>query len=277
MPIFYVDGKYVDALDAGLPLTDLLILRGFGVFDFLRTYNGIPFRLVDHIERLRHSAELLHLSCPWENTYIKKIVFELLQRNGLKEANVRFLITGGDSNDSITFESNPRLVIMVTELRKMPREWYVNGVKIVTTSEMRYLPEAKSTDYIKAIHALEKAKNMAAIEAVYHDEEGCLLEGTTSNLFYVREGRLLTAGRNILAGITRRVILELVKNEIDVEFTPLRKDEFKLVDEMFLTASNKEIVPVTHVDDVAVKKYPGPVTLRVMDLFRRYTLAWQGE
>ena len=187
MAIFYVDGEYVDESRAALPLSDMSILRGYGVFDFLRTYNGKPFHLKEHLLRLQNSAALLHINCPWEVEEITEIVNTLLHKNNFDEANIRFIITGGDSVDSITPDNTPRLVVMVTEVKSFPPEWYTDGVKVITTEVTRYKPGSKSTNYIKAIMALKNARDRNGIESIYVNEHNHLLEGTTSNFFVVTE------------------------------------------------------------------------------------------
>ena len=185
MGVFYIDGKYVKEEEAVLPVSDLAILRGYGVFDFLRTYGGRPFHLDAHIKRLQNSAELIELACPWSHAELVEIISETVSRNSYSEFNIRLLITGGESEDSITPGSRPRFLVMITPVREFPGEWYENGVKITTADITRYIPGAKSIDYIRAIMGLNRAGSQGAVESVYIDGEGCVLEGTTSNIFCV--------------------------------------------------------------------------------------------
>ena len=217
MAIFYVDGNYVVDSKAALPLSDMAILRGYAVFDFLRTYNGKPFHLEEHLQRLQNSAALLDIGCPWQISDIIVIVNDLLQKNKYSEANIRFIVTGGDSVDSITPDNTPRLVVMVTELKSFPAEWYRDGVKVITTETTRYKPGSKSTNYIKAIMALKNARARNAIESIYVNEHNHLLEGTTSNFFVVTDGRIITPDQGILPGITREVVIRLASQEFSVE------------------------------------------------------------
>jgi len=275
MTIYYVDGEYVDAAEAVLPLTDMAILRGYAVFDFLRTYNGRPFHLGEHLLRLSNSAALLQISCPWSPGDIKNIVEELLQRNSFREVNIRLLITGGDSDDSITPMDNPRLVVMAGQVTPFPAHWYRDGAKIITSEVTRHVPGSKSTNYIQAIMSLKQARQVGAVESIYVNEKNHLLEGTTSNLFVVRGNTVLTPEEGILAGITRDVVLHLAEKEFLVEKTVISRDGLKEYTEAFLTSSNKEVLPVVQVDDTILSKGPGPVTSRIMKLFRHYTDSWR--
>lgn len=274
MALFYVDGEYVDEKDAFLPVTDLGLLRGYAVFDFLRTYNGRPFHLKDHINRLRNSAELLSIQFPWLFEDITRVVHNLLIRNNFPETNIRFVITGGDSIDSITPTDVPRLLIMATELKSFPREWYTNGVKIITSNVTRYIPGSKSTNYIQAILSLRQAKTQGAIESIYVTEKGELLEGTTSNLFAVKDGTVLTPENNILPGITRQVVIALLKDSVPCSYGTISRDSMNDYSEMFITSSNKEVVPVVQVDEVMIGDRPGPVTEKVINLFGEYSKSW---
>lgn len=274
MAQYYVDGEYVEADQAALPLTDMAILRGYAVFDFLRTYQGKPFHLEKHLLRLQKSAKLLHLNCPWSYEFIKEIVLTLLKKNSYGEANVRLLITGGDSIDSITPSDNPRLIVMATELKPFPREWYSEGVKIITSNVTRYIPGSKSTSYLQAIMALRNARKGGAIESIYVNEKGHLLEGTTSNLFAVRNKTIVTPEKDILPGITREVVMELAAEKFDVECDVIKRQSLAEYDELFITSSNKEVVPVTHIDKMLITKKPGTVTTEIMNMFRRFTQTW---
>ncbi len=166
MGVYYVDREYVLEEDAVIPVSDLALLRGYGAFDFLRTYGGIPFCLKEHLMRLYRSAELLELECLWTVEELEAIVLETLRKNSYKEANVRIVITGGESLDSITPSNKTKLLVMVTEVQSFPQEWYSKGVKVTTSSLTRYIPGAKSTDYTKAIMMLKKAHSKEAKKAL---------------------------------------------------------------------------------------------------------------
>ena len=272
MGIFYIDGAYVREEDAVLPVDDLAILRGYGVFDFMRTYGGRPFRLDDHIRRLQHSAALVQLACPWSLEEIRSIVEQTLARNNYEESNVRLLITGGDSGDSITPGDRPRLLVMVTPLKAFPRDWYEKGVKVITTDITRYIPGAKSIDYIRAILALNNARRQDAVESIYVDNRGVVLEGTTSNIFMVTGGRVLTPPEDILPGVTRQAVLESIADEFSPALETITRQELYQAQEVFLTSSNKEVLPVVKVDDSSIGSgQPGPVTRKIMELFRDCT------
>ncbi len=273
MSTYYIDGRFVSSEEASVPAHDLAVLRGYGVFDFLRTYGGRPFKLREHIARLAQSAALIGMDeLPWSEEDIRAIVDETLARNAYPEANIRIVITGGDSPDFITPQERPRLLVLVTEAHPPPDSWYRDGAAIVTVDEERYLPAAKSINYIPAIIALKKARQAGAIEALYVDRYGRLLEGTTTNIFAFHGAQLLTPAEGILPGITRGVILELAVGLYDVCQREMTRADLLSADELFITASNKEVVPIVRVDDAIIGDgRPGPRTRDMMARFHALT------
>ena len=271
METYYIDGKFVSSEQAVIPVNDLAILRGYGIFDFLRTYNGRPLFLEEHIERLQRSAKQIGLTLLWSKTQLIDIVNQTLNKNNYRESNVRVVVTGGTSPDYITPQGKPRLLVLVTELPEQPQWWYTDGVKVITIYSRRTIPAAKSIDYITATIALKEARSKNAIEALYVDRDGYVLEGTTSNLFIFRGDRLVTPGKAVLSGITRKIVLMLTAEIFKTEIRDVAVDELLTADEVFITGSNKEIVPVVRVDDTAIGNgKPGHRTRAVMKAFAAY-------
>ncbi len=274
--IWYVDGEYVESGAAQLPVDDLAVLRGYGIFDFTRTYGGHPFRLDDHLQRLRRSAELVLLDLPLSLTEIRDVVLETLARNGYPgrgEARLRLVVTGGDSPDDVTPAGNSRLVVLVRPFAAQPAQRYREGIKIVTNRRERPMPEAKTIEYVSAILAQRRARQAGAVEAIYVNRAGQALEGTTTNLFAVIDGRLVTPADEILYGVTRQALLELAQRRMPVERRPLPLEELLRADEVFITSSSKEVCPVRQVDETLIGP-PGPHTRALMQDFREMAQAW---
>jgi branched-chain amino acid aminotransferase len=276
MDIYYINGQYVDEDKCVLSVKDIIVLRGFGVFDFLITYNKRPFYLKEHVQRLENSARKIGLRINHSNDDICRIVEETIRRNPHHdESNIRIVYTGGISSDGVTPEGNGYLIVMVTPKHHLPAWWYSDGAKVVTAEIERFIPGAKSTNYLTAVWALERAHAMDAIESIYVDRHNCLLEGTTTNFFCFKEDKLLTPKLDILPGVTRGVLVDLVKKHFDLEIREIKKDELPSMEEVFITASNKEVVPIIQVDDVVIGDgRPGRRTRKVMQLFRDFTTAY---
>lgn len=273
MSIYYVNGTLVDADNAMIAATDLAVLRGYGAFDFLRTYGGRPFRLDANIGRLRRSCEIIELALPYTNEQLAAAVWQTLEANhGLaEEFNIRLVVTGGISPDNITPTGSSTLMVMVTPLHELPAWWYSDGVKVVTVDIERIFPTSKSTNYIPAIIAQKRAREQGGVEAIYH-RNGLILEGTTTNLFAFYGDVLVTPSVGILPGITRQTVLELAQPHYTVQVRDLPVSEFFQAEEVFMTAANKQIVPINQVDDTLFSGgQPGERTRHIMELFRERT------
>ncbi|MFV0436011.1 MAG: aminotransferase class IV [Desulfopila sp.] len=276
MDIYSVNGEFITADKAVISVNDLIVLRGYGVFDFLVTYNKRPFRLTEHVERLENSARNIGLAITLTGKQICELTEETLRRNSHhRESAIKLIYSGGISSDGVTPEGNGQLLVMVMPRQELPSRWYREGAKIITTEMERFLPEAKSTNYLSAVYALEQARRQGAIESIYIDRGNRALEGTTTNIFLIRDNTLITPATGILPGITRAVVLELTRGRYPIETRDVDRAELGLADEMFITASNKEIVPVVTVDDQVVGDgRPGPQTIKIMQRFTEYTTAF---
>lgn len=280
MDTYYIGGQFVPDNESTLSVKDLTVLRGYGVFDFLITYNRRPFHLKEHVRRLENSAKNIGLKLNHTRDEICRIVEETIGRNTHhRESNVRIVYTGGVSSDGVTPEGNGILIVMVTPKLELPEAWYTEGAKLVTAEIERFIPGAKSTNYLSAIWALGRAREMNAIESIYVDRNNRIMEGTTTNIFCYDGEKLVTPKSDILPGITRSVIMELIKDHYNLEIRDMDRSELDAMQEVFITASNKEVVPIIKVDDRIVKDgKPGPCTRNVMQLFRDYTTAYgQGK
>ena len=268
---YYVNGEMVPASQAGLPLNDLGIVRGYGVFDLLRTYGTTPFRLRDHVRRLESSAQQIGLAMPWSTEELERIVLETYAANAIPDASIRIIVTGGPSANHMTPGNQPSLVVMVHPPSPLPSGQYAQGVKVVCTLVTRVLPTVKSINYMAAIMAMQVAGKVGGVVAVFLDDQDRVTEGTRANLFVVRSRRLMTARDGILKGITRQVVMEVAAPEFEVVECPIHYRDLAHMEEAFLTSTTKEVLPVIQIDDMVLGDgRPGPVTQRVAELFKTY-------
>jgi branched-chain amino acid aminotransferase len=269
---YYVNGQLVPVHQAALPLDDLGIVRGYGVFDLLRTYGTTPFRLRDHVRRLESSAQQIGLALPWRTEELERTVLETYAANPIPNAAIRIIVTGGPSENFMTPGNRPSLVVMVHPPSPPAASQYTQGVKVVSTLMDRILPTVKSINYMAAIMAMHEAAKAGAVEAIYLDEQDRVTEGTRANLFVVRGQRLITPREGILKGITRQVVMEIAAAEFEVVESAIHYRDLAHMDEAFLTSTTKEVLPVVQMDDLVIGEgHPGPVTRRVMELFTAYT------
>ena len=274
MGILYIDGDFIEAKDATLPVTDLSILRGFGVFDYLRTYGGTPFQLGAHLRRLQRSAALIELACPWDIEQLAEIVLETLRRNHLDEAGIRIVLTGGDSPNGFMPVGKSRLLVMAGPLQTLSASSYERGECVATIDQARILPEAKTINYIPGITAQIKVRRRVAdaIEAIYI-VDGKVIEGTRSNVFIYNDDRWITPAEGLLLGVTRAEVIKLLGDAIELRDIPL--EEIYAADEVIVTSSTKEILPIVTVDDMIIGAgTPGENSKRLMRRWREMTDAY---
>jgi len=265
---WYIGGKWVHPDKATISINDVAVLRGYSVFESLRTYDRRPFHLDLHLERLYRSARLIEMEIPWQSEQIAKIVREVIERNTYRHASIRLLVTGGESDDGILPSGDPLLLVLITPLHERDMQLFAQGCRLITTKLQRNSPEAKTANYIAAVRALKEAMRRDATDALFVNERDHVLEATRSNFFIFRGDTLITPQRGILVGITRNVVLELARSKFKIEERPILLEELALADEAFITSSSKEITPVVQIDDSVIGNgKPGRRTYQLEQLF----------
>jgi branched-chain amino acid aminotransferase len=288
--IFYINGKFLDEKEAKISVYDLGLLRGYAVFDFLRTYNQKPFYLDDHLKRLLNSAKLIGLKHKYNLKFLRKTVLKTLKKNILNadyadftqtrqknktllpEYNIRIILTGGESKDFIT-PSKPNLIVMITPLKKLDEKLYKKGGKLITKISERTSFQAKTIIYVEAVKFRQEAKKKGAVEVLLLDKNKKILECTTSNFFAVINKKLITPPKDqILQGVTRKIVIDLAKKlKIPVIERDIYFNEIKKFDEAFITATSKGILPIVKIDNFKISAQPGPVTKTLMSQFKELT------
>lgn len=265
---WYVGGRWVHPQEAVISINDMAVLRGYSAFEALRTYDHKPFHLDEHLKRLYRSAALIELEIPWPAPFIADVIRETIERNSYRHAAIRLLVTGGESEDSITPTGQPTLIVMITPLGERDMQRFASGIRLITTRLQREAPEAKTTNYMAAVRALKEAAKRDAADALFVNNSGHVLEATRSNFFIFRGDTLVTPREGVLHGITRNVVLELARGRFTIEERPVLLDELPLTEEAFISSSSKEITPVVQIDDLRIGNgKPGPRTYELEQRF----------
>lgn len=271
-PFCYLNGKILPVAEAKVGVYDIGLLRGFGIYEALMTYGKKPFKLSDHLARFRRSAAFLGVEILASDEEVTGALLELIEKNGYEESIVRMLLTGGPAFAGIEFApKTPTFYILVEKFKPLSAELYEKGCSVTVYEHLRQFPEYKTTNYIQAV-LLQKARKEAGALEILYTWQGRVLEFATSNLFIVKNGTIITPSKDILPGITRKVTLELARAAFPVEERDVPVEEVCAADEAFLTSSFKDIVPVVKAGEHAIAHgAPGPVTKKMMELFRAYT------
>lgn len=268
----YLNGKILPVNDAMVSVYDIGLLRGYGIYEGITTYNGRSFRLHDHLVRFRASAKALDLTVPFSDEEISRAIESLVLKNGFERTNLRVILTGGNTISGIEYDSaKPTFYILAEEYKSLPSEMYTSGATLITHKHQRALPEYKTINYITAVQVQKERKAKGAIEVLYISD-GKVLEAATSNIFIVKDGVVISPKENILAGITRKVAVELAQKKYKVSEREVTIDELFSADEVFLTASYKEIVPIVAIDGRKIGSgVVGKITHELMKDFQEYT------
>lgn len=274
-----VDGTLGDETARLLSPLDQGFLFGASVYETVRTYGGRPFLLGRHLARLRESADAIGISLDASDEELRRRLNETLEAADNPESSIRIIVSAGvgaiDYREGSA--SRPTVVVIVRPLPDYPEALYREGAKAVFVDIMRAAPgnlspRIKSSNVLNNMMALREAQSAGAYEALMKNPRGEVCEGSMSNVFIVENGRVATPPleAGILEGITRELLLELAReSDVELEERTILPEELDRADEVFITASARQIVPIVQVGETVIGDgKPGPVTRRLMELYR---------
>ncbi len=278
----YLNGKFVDQSKATVSVFDHGLLYGDGVFEGIRSYNGLIFKLREHIDRLYESAHTIMLRIPMTKPDMISIVKQSLRVNKLRDAYLRLVVTRGEGDLGLDPRkcAQPTVFIIADRIELYPKTLYEKGLELITVATQRNVPEAlnpqiKSLNYLNNILAKIEAINAGYEEAIMLSPSGYVTECTGENIFVVKHRQLLTPPPyiGVLRGITRQTVMDLASGlKLDVREELLTRHDLFNAEEVFLTGTAAEIVPVVKIDGRVIGSgTPGPVTKKLQQGFRQLT------
>ncbi len=277
--IIYINGELVPRRDARISVFDRGYLYGYGLFETMRSYDGCVFALDRHLDRLMRSARKLALDAALDSIELERGIYRTMEANALSNSRIRLTVTAGDGERSVSPPVSGVLttIIVAEKLIVPPPAAYEKGLRAVVADTRRNSRSAlsgmKSTAYMDSLIARHEAAAAGADDAILLNERGLVAECSTSNIFIVSGGRLLTppVDCGILPGITREIMLELAgKLEIPAVEIEIRLDDLYKADEAFITNSIIEIIPIVAVDGRAIGSGgPGDITARLLYAYRQ--------
>jgi D-alanine transaminase len=274
--IVYLNGEYIPADKACISIEDRGFMFGDGVYEVIPAYGGRPFRLEQHLQRLDNSLAQIRLAPPLSHPEWRERLEELIRRNGGGDLSVYLQVTRGRAarNHAFPDDTPPTVIATCSPLPEIPRETLANGIAAITCEDIRW-----KYCHIKAITLLpnvllrQQALDAGAAEAILV-RDGTVTEGAASNLFVVKDGHLTTPpnGPYLLPGITRDLIIELARGAgLPCREAAIPAVSLSEADEIWLTSSTREIIPVTRLDGAAVGDgRPGPCWRRLHTLFQQH-------
>ncbi|MCL2100728.1 MAG: branched-chain-amino-acid transaminase [Fibromonadales bacterium] len=282
MAYVYIDGKFYDKEHAKISVFDHGFLYGDGVFEGIRAYSGMLFRLTEHIDRLFDSAKVIALAPGVSKKEMEEIIIKTCIKNNIRDGYVRLIITRGVGDLGL----NPYLckkasvVCIADRISLYPQEDYNNGLKIITVATHRNFneslnPRVKSLNYLNNIMAKIEAIQSGVKEALMLNPLGYVAECTGDNLFIVRKGKIYTpsAHSGALDGITAAAVTELaVKRGYEVEATLMSRFDIWTAEECWLTGTAAEMIPVISVDSRPIGDGKvGPIFKQLLEDFKQLT------
>ena len=275
--IVYLNGRFVPRDDATVSVYDGGWLHGAGLFETMRAHRGTVFRLAAHLDRLMESAGKVLFPVERPDLPLTRDFQQLLRENKLTDARVRLTVTAGSMLEDLEDERPPITVCATASARSAyPLELYDSGIAVLVSvfrqSSTDPVAGHKTTSYLPRLLALREAHKARCGEALWLTPENLVAEGSISNVFVVKDSAVKTPPLDtpVLPGITRAVILEIGREKgMDVQEAPLIINDLLDADEVFVTNSGLEVMPVIRVEqrDVGTGK-PGPVTRDLMNLYR---------
>jgi branched-chain amino acid aminotransferase len=278
--VVYIDGQYYPKSQAKISVYDHGFLYGDGVFEGIREYNGVVFKLKEHIDRLYRSAHAIALNMPLTKEEMTKVVVETLRKNKMKDSYIRLVVSRGVGDLGLDPRKCPKpTVIVITDTISI-RAGNAKETGITTMfSWVRRNPvdatshEIKSLNYLNSVLAKIEANVCGVDEALCLESNGCIAEGVGENVFIVKDGELLTppTSTGALAGITAEVVTQIAaKLHIKLSVTNLTPFMMFTADEAFFTGTAMEMVPIREVNkrQIGTGK-PGPVTKKLIAEFQK--------
>jgi branched-chain amino acid aminotransferase len=278
----FLNGKLVDKKDAKITVFDHGLLYGDGVFEGIRSYDGLVFRLNDHLDRLFESAKFIELNIPMSKEELRDAVIKTLKSNKLRDAYIRLVVTRGVGDLGL----DPRkckeatVFIITDKIVLYPKEYYENGLYIIIAKTKRNIkdalnPQIKSLNYLNNILAKIEAIKEDREEALMLSYNGYVAECTGDNIFIVKHGIISTPPPDVgaLRGVTRHAVIDIAKKEgVPFKEEMMRPEDLYRADECFLTGTAAEIVPVTKIDGHVIGNgRPGVITSRLLEKFHEST------
>ncbi|MDT8301876.1 MAG: aminotransferase class IV [Sedimentisphaerales bacterium] len=250
----FLNDKLIDSEKALISATDSGFLYGAGLFETMRSYEGVIFALKDHLDRLYSSAGALFINNPFDREYLTDAIYKVLKANKLTDARLRLTLSNGPMAGAEE-QLKPTLLITATKLQPYPGEYYKNGVMVILSASRQNTFEPtcghKTTSYFSRMITLNMAHQQRAAEALWFTTDNRLAEGCVSNVFVVKDSVIYTPGIEtpVLAGVARKTVCEIAStNSINLVEKDLYIDDVLGADEIFLTNVIMQIMPVSKVE-----------------------------
>jgi branched-chain amino acid aminotransferase len=275
----FLNGKIIPDTERCISSGDRGFLYGDGIFETIRSYKGEPFKIAEHLERMRCSAEKLKISLEHTDAEISENIRELIEKNSVQDAYIRITLSRGEGGSALQMSDGLKstILIQVKSFTPYDERLYEEGMSLAVSRHRRSTTSPiyshKTTNLLTSILLKEEAGSRSAHDSIVLNTDGYVAECIVSNIFMVKDGSVITPSldTNILPGITRSTVLDICQNS----GIPAREERFKVetlikAEEVFITNSLMEIMPVSRVEDNKIGKVtPGKITQQIMSAYKQ--------
>ena len=265
--IGFHNGVFRELSEISIPITSISINRGYGAFEFFEVINHRPFYGDRHLVRFHHSLRCLKLKTDFDNR-LDQIVGELIERTPLSDFYIKMFALPHESLHNGNYEAS--LYLFPTVMPVYDDSIYKEGAHLILKNYMRFMPEAKSTNYLAGQYWIDEITDKQIVDVLFHYED-IISETSRGNIFSVCKGEVTTPGQNILKGITRSIVVDILNSKgIPFKEANIHISELLCADELFLSSTTKLVLPITQTGNTTIGNgKPGEITQIIMAEFKK--------
>ena len=264
-----LNGDIVEYKNALVPIADLAIQRGYGIFDFFRIQGGEFIFREYYLDRFFNSMKLSGFSFPYSREEVHDMVIDVVKKNKAPNSYIKMIVTGGNSVNGFEPAEIPNFMIINSPIKLWDIDLFKKGANLISDEYMRPFPLVKSTNYFNAVRLYSKMQKYNAVDVLYHFEKK-VHETSRANIFMIKGDKIYTPKKEILQGITRKRFLETVKKKYEIGYKPFSFKKLLKADEAFITSTTKDIMPIVRIGKHKIGKgKTGKISKELIRLFNR--------
>lgn len=264
-----LNGDFIEYSKSVVPISDLAIQRGYGIFDYFRIGDGAFLFSEFYLDRFFKSMELSGFEFPYYRSDVHNMVISLVKKNNAPNSYIKLIVTGGNSPDGFNPGEKPNFMIINHEMKIWDNKLFSKGASLISDEYMRPFPLVKSTNYFNAVRLTPKMKKYKAVDVLYHFDKK-VHETSRANIFMVKNEKIYTPNKNVLEGITRKRFIKAVASEYELGYKPFSFKKLLKADEVFITSTTKDVMPIVKIDKHKIGKgKTGKVCKKLIKLFNR--------
>lgn len=264
-----LNGDIIEYKKAVVPISDLSLHRGYGIFDFFRVGGGEFLFKEYYLDRFFNSMKLSGFVFPFSRDEVHDMVIKVVKKNKAPNSYIKMIVTGGNSLNGFEPAEQPNFMIINSAIKLWDKALFSKGANLISDEYMRPFPLVKSTNYFNSVRLIPTMKKFKAVDVLYY-HDNVVYETSRANVFMVKGDTVYTAKKEILEGITRKRFINAVNEEFKLEFKKFSLKKLLKADEVFITSTTKDVMPIKRIDKHKIGKgKTGKVCKKLIKLFNR--------